>query len=367
MERSSIVTTIDSDTALTPHEGELLRVRNLHTVFPGGLSVVDSADLTIGYGEAVGIVGESGSGKSMLTRSILGLQSPKATVTADEIIFQGRSIPAMTAVQRRNLLGGEIGVVLQDPFLALNPVVRIGRHFTETLRRHLKLDKAAAKARAIELIQQVGIPSADKRFDAYPHEMSGGMRQRVCIALGISCGPKLLVADEPTTALDVTTQRQILDLIDDLRRDSNMSMVLISHDLGIVANRTDKLVVMYAGQIVETGPTASVLRSPHHRYTGALLEAIPRVDVDRGKRLKTIPGRPPSAAEAATEGCRFAARCAFAQDICRESSPALSAPDSEGRQHRCFFPSGDAIPVRSRGITPSEEPEPAPSIIEVGV
>lgn len=359
------MSTITKQDAALEQPGELLRVRNLHTVFPGNLSVVDSADLTIGYGEAVGIVGESGSGKSMLTRSILGLQSPNATVTAEEITFQGRSIPSMSAVQRRNLLGGEIGVVLQDPFLALNPVVKIGRHFTETLRRHLKLNKAGAKTRAIELIQQVGIPSADKRFDAYPHEMSGGMRQRVCIALGISCGPKLLVADEPTTALDVTTQRQILDLIDDLRRDSNMSMILISHDLGIVANRTDKLIVMYAGQIVESGPTASLLRNPYHRYTAALLEAIPRVDVDRGKRLKTIPGRPPSPAEAATGGCRFAARCEFAQDICRESAPALSAPDADGRQQRCFFPANGATPALVVGA--SLDGELASLIIEGGV
>lgn len=329
-------------------EPDLLRVENLTTTFDGPkgvVKVVESADLRVAHGQSLGIVGESGSGKSMLTRSILGLQSPKASVTADRIEFEGRSLAELSRDERQRLLGGRIGVVLQDPFVSLNPVVRIGRHFTETLRRHLKLRKAAAKERSIELMRQVGIPSADKRFDAYPHELSGGMRQRVCIALGISCGPKLLVADEPTTALDVTTQRQILDLIDELRANSRMSMILISHDLGIVAGRTDQLVVMYAGQVVEVGPTAEVLKSPRHRYTAALLEAIPRVDAEPDRRLRTIPGRPPSPAEAALGGCRFAARCAFAQDVCRESTPALSAPDASGRQHRCFIPAGGAEPA----------------------
>lgn len=329
-------------------DNDLLHVENVRTTFAapaGDVTVVDGASLRVRRGESVGIVGESGSGKSVFTRSILGLQSRKATVTADQLEFDGRAIPSMTARERRSLLGGRIGVVLQDPFVSLNPVVRIGRHFTEALQRHLGLKRKEARLRSIELMKQVGIPAADKRFDAYPHEMSGGMRQRVCIALGISCDPQLLVADEPTTALDVTTQRQILDLIDRLRDQSGMSMILISHDLGIVATRTDRLMVMYAGQVVETGRTADVLRNPYHRYTAALLDAIPRIDVDQDARLRTIPGRPPSPAEAARGGCRFADRCSFAQAVCREETPALTLPDGQGRQHRCFIPANDGTPA----------------------
>ncbi|HTW15039.1 MAG TPA: ABC transporter ATP-binding protein [Nocardioides sp.] len=330
----------------------LLVVDGLRTVIStarGELNAVDGVSLTLAPGEALGIVGESGSGKSVLGRTIMGLHTsgPGMTVTGS-VHFDGRDIQRLPARGLRELWGASIGMVFQDPMTALNPVKKIGTHLTETLRKHRGLDRAQARARALELLALVGIPDPARRIDQYPHEMSGGMRQRVVIAMALANEPKLLIADEPTTALDVTVQRQILDLLDRLRSELGMALILISHNLGVVAGRTDRVAVMYAGRVVETADSRSLFDRPHHPYTEALLAAIPRLEEAPHLRLEAIDGSPPDMVRPPS-GCRFAPRCRYAREDCLQVVPDLRPADDApldpagvvppGRHlHACYHP-----------------------------
>ncbi len=304
----------------------LLEVDDLRTRFltpRGPIQAVDGVSLTLDAGETLGIVGESGSGKSVLGRTVMGLigNSPTTSVTGT-VRVDGVDVHELAPKGRRALWGTKIAMVFQDPMTSLNPVKKVGTHLTESLRFHRGLSRAAARARAIELLRQVGIPEPERRAGQYPHELSGGMRQRVVIAMALACDPKLLIADEPTTALDVTVQKQILDLLQSLAERLQMATILISHDLGTVSGRTDRVAVMYAGRVVESGDTAQVFGRPRHPYSGALIESIPRLDALSHSLLPAIEGQPPNMLKPPS-GCRFAPRCAFAEDKCRTESPEL--------------------------------------------
>jgi peptide/nickel transport system ATP-binding protein len=317
----------------------LLSVRNVAVELRtqrGPLRAVDGVDLTLQRGRTLGIVGESGSGKTMLSRAMLQLL-PRYAKLSGEVLFDGEDLTRLTAKQLRRLRGRSIAVVFQDPMTSLNPVLTIGQQIVETLREHLAMDGAAATRRALELIAAVGIPEPDRRLRQYPHQLSGGMRQRVAIAIALSCEPKLLIADEPTTALDVTVQAQILDLLAREQRRRHMAMILITHDLGVVAGRTDEVAVMYAGRVVERAPTRLLFRNMRMPYTQALLAAIPKVDAVPHTRLPTIPGRPPDPSRR-TAGCAFAPRCRYADDRCRAQPPPLGPPDEAGQQFACWRP-----------------------------
>jgi oligopeptide/dipeptide ABC transporter ATP-binding protein len=308
----------------------LLEVSDLRTHFftrAGVVHAVDGVDLRVARGKTLGIVGESGCGKSVTALSIMRLlPTPPARIVSGSIRFDGRELTTLSERQLEDLRGREIGMVFQDPMTALNPTLTIGTQIVEVLQRHLDLDRHSARRRAIELLDEVGIPRAADRLDDYPHRFSGGMRQRVVIAIAIACEPRLLIADEPTTALDVTVQAQVLDLLDDLRREREMAMILITHNMGVVAESADEVAVMYAGQIVEQAPAHELFRSPEHPYTEALLAALPDLDDPgaRGRRLAAIPGRPPDLIDP-PEACRFAARCPYAGcgDSCTLEPPPL--------------------------------------------
>jgi peptide/nickel transport system ATP-binding protein len=320
--------------------GALLEVVDLHIGFPtdrGLVRAVDGVSLTLDQGRTLGVVGESGSGKTVLSRAIMGLL-PKGVVRSGQVLFEGRDIGSLTASEMHRVWGAEIAMVFQDPMTSLNPVVRIGRQITEGLRHHLQMDKEQAVETAIALLRSVGIPEPDRRLEQYPFELSGGMRQRVTIAIALACGPKLMLADEPTTALDVTVQAQILNLLQDKQRERFMAMILVTHDLGVVAGRTDHIAVMYAGRIVETAPTADLFASVRMPYTEALLRSIPRTTDPSHTRLAAISGRPPDLANA-PRGCRFAPRCPYAQDRCREEDPPLVG-DGHGHAWACWYPVG---------------------------
>ena len=281
----------------------LLEVDDLRTRFltpRGPMQAVDGVSLTLAAGETLGIVGESGSGKSVLGRTIMGLitNGPTTTVTG-AVRVDGVDIHALTPKGRRALWGTKIAMVFQDPMTSLNPVKKVGTHLTETLRFHRGLSRGAAATRAVELLKQVGIPEPERRAGQYPHELSGGMRQRVVIAMALACDPKLLIADEPTTALDVTVQKQILDLLQSLAERLQMATILISHDLGTVSGRTDRVAVMYAGRVVESGETGRLFAQPRHPYSGALIESIPRLDAASHSLLPAIVGQPAQHAESA--------------------------------------------------------------------
>ncbi|QIX28570.1 ABC transporter ATP-binding protein [Nocardioides sp. JQ2195] len=279
--------------------------------------------MSLHAGETLGIVGESGSGKSVLGRTVMGLVSNSPTTTiSGECLIAGRDVHALKPKERRQLWGPEVAMVFQDPMTSLNPVKRVGAHLTEALRLHLGIGRKEATDRAVELLRQVFIPDPVRRMTQYPHELSGGMRQRVVIAMALACDPKLLIADEPTTALDVTVQKQILDLLASLAAERNMATILISHDLGAVEGRTDRVAVMYAGRTVETSQTSRVFNQPMHPYADALLASIPRIADDPHTLLRAIDGSPPNMLHP-PEGCRFAPRCKFAADRCREESPEL--------------------------------------------
>lgn len=332
----------------------LLAVRDVSMTLPtpaGPLHAVDRVSFTLTAGQAVGIVGESGSGKSMLARTALGL-APASARTTGSVRFAGRELLGASARDLRPELGPGIAMVFQDPSTALNPVLRIGRQLAETLRLRGGLKRRAARERAVELLRDVGIDEPERRARSYPHELSGGMRQRVCIALAVACDPRVLLADEPTTALDVTVQRQILDLLADLRARRGLGLVLITHDLAVAAGRTDHLLVMYAGQVVESGPTAQVIRAARHPYTAALLASVPRLDQPSHTRLATVPGTPATPVGSA-RGCRFAPRCSRVLTHCRQREPVLADPWSHqpvGPRHAvaCFAPVG-AAPGPGRG------------------
>jgi peptide/nickel transport system ATP-binding protein len=319
----------------------LLEVEDLRTTMHtarGDLAAVDGVSLRLAKGETLGIVGESGSGKSVLGRTVMGLHrtGPLTTVTGT-VRFEGRDLHAMRPAELRELWGSRIGMVFQDPMTALNPVKKAGRHVVETLREHRGLSRSAAATRAVELFDLVGIPDPRRRVDQYPHELSGGMRQRVVIAMALANDPALLIADEPTTALDVTVQRQILDLLDRLQAELGMAVILISHNLGVVAGRADRVAVMYAGRIVETTDATTIFRDPRHRYTAALLAAIPRLELEPHRRLEAIRGAPPDLV-APPPGCRFAPRCRFALDDCTSSPPALAGAPDVDHAFACYHP-----------------------------
>jgi oligopeptide/dipeptide ABC transporter ATP-binding protein len=301
----------------------LLEVSDLRTHFftrEGVVHAVDGVSLAVEAGTTLGLVGESGCGKSVTALSIMRLlPTPPARIVSGAVRFSGRDLTTLSERELEDVRGREIGMVFQDPMTALNPTLTIGTQIVEVLQRHLGLDRRAARRRAGELLAEVGIPRAPERLDDYPHRFSGGMRQRVGIAMAIACEPRLVIADEPTTALDVTVQAQVLDLLDDLRRERQMAMLLITHNMGVVAESADEVAVMYAGQIVEQAPAAELFGRPEHPYTEALLSALPDLDDPdaRESRLAAIPGRPPDLVEPPS-GCRFAPRCPFAEsgDCC---------------------------------------------------
>jgi peptide/nickel transport system ATP-binding protein len=315
---------------------DILTVENLTVQFRGEngwTTAVEDVSFSVGRRECLGIVGESGSGKSVSALSILRLHDRANTrIPRGEIRYQDRDILALTGQELRHLRGGEIAMIFQDPMSSLNPVLTVGDQITETLRLHQSASSAQARRRAIELLDLVRIPDASRRVDEYPHRLSGGMRQRVMIAIAIACQPKLLIADEPTTALDVTIQLQILELLRDLQSDLDMSVILITHDLGVVAQFAHRVVVMYAGQVVETAPVEDLFDRPMHPYTEGLLAAVPKLEGDAA-RLATIPGSIPDPSER-SPGCRFNPRCPEALELCRVRAPALGYA-GPGRYSRC--------------------------------
>ncbi len=292
----------------------LLDVVDLTTHFltpRGRVRAVDGVSLSLRRGMTLGVVGESGSGKTIFARSVMNLLPRENVVRSGRVMFLGRDLMGLDDKEMRQLCGKDIAMVFQDPISSLNPVMTIGKQITETLRLHLKMSRADAKETAITLLRSVNIPEAARRFAEYPHQLSGGMRQRVMIALALACGPRLLFADEPTTALDVTVQAEILNLLQDQQTDRFMTMVLVTHDLGVVAGRTDEIAVMYAGRIVEQAPTHVLFSEMRHPYTDALLRSIPQVENPSHTRLRVILGRPPDLVDP-PPGCKFAPRCPYA-------------------------------------------------------
>jgi len=316
----------------------LLSVRDLQTTFVvGGQTVcaVDGVSFDLFEGETLGVVGESGCGKTVTALSVLKLiDAPGRIADTSRIEYDGRDLLTLPPRELRRVRGAEIGMVFQEPTTSLNPVLTVGTQISETLRAHRDIDRTGATARSVVLLDLVGIPDAEDRVDSYPHELSGGMQQRVMIAMALACEPRILIADEPTTALDVTVQAQILDLLADLKQKLGMAMLLISHDLGVVAGLADRIAVMYGGQIVEQAPTADLFDQPQHPYTEALLQAIPRLD-HSPNRLPVIPGSVPQAS-AWPEGCRFHPRCTMAWDRCAQHTPPLAESGTQ-RDVRCWL------------------------------
>jgi len=318
----------------------LLEVTDLRTTFrtvTGSVPAVGGVSFDLKANETLGIVGESGSGKTVLARTIMGLQPRINVEVTGSVLLNGHQVVGASERAMRTMWATEVAMVFQDPMTSLNPVMRIGRQIDETLRVRLGMDRRAAHARALELLTMVGIPSAQSRYRAYPTELSGGMRQRVVIATALACSPKLLIADEPTTGLDVTIQAQILNLLDSLKQQLSMSVILITHDLGVVATRASRIIVMYAGRIVEMGDTRDIFY--HHRmpYTRALLESSPKVTNTPHTRLAVIPGRPPNLSTP-HPGCPFAPRCAYATERCHVEAPTLVATSAPGHHFACWNP-----------------------------
>jgi peptide/nickel transport system ATP-binding protein len=307
----------------------LLEVTDLRTHFftrEGVVRAVDGISFAVEKGKTLGIVGESGCGKSVTALSIMGLiPKPPAEIVSGSVLYEGRDLTKLSERQLEDVRGREIAMIFQDPMTSLNPTLTIGTQITETIRRHYDVSQAQANKKAIELMEEVRIPRASERLKDYPHRFSGGMRQRVMIAIALSCDPKLLIADEPTTALDVTVQASVLDLLDDLRHEHEMSMIIITHDMGVVAEAADDILVMYAGQVVEEATTLDLFDNPEHPYTEALLGALPQLEGEgvREGRLTAIPGRPPDLLDP-PDACRFAPRCPYAGgDACTEHAPEL--------------------------------------------
>jgi peptide/nickel transport system ATP-binding protein len=325
--------------------GPLLQVEDLRTYFETALGVVKAVDgvtFSLERGRSLGIVGESGSGKTILSRSIMGLLPRRNVIRQGSVRFEGQELTTMSLSQRRNIWGAEMAMIFQDPMTSLNPVMKVGKQIAEPLRIHLDMSRSDATATALRLLEDVGIPEPDKRLGQYPHELSGGMRQRIMIAMALACGPTLLFADEPTTALDVTVQAQILDLIQAQRQDRNMSVILVTHDLGVVAGHTDEIIVMYAGQIVEQAPTPVLFREMRMPYTEALLESIPKLDDPSHTRLRAIAGRPPDLIHP-PKGCRFSPRCPYVQERCVAEAPPLTEAETPGHTFACWYPVGSDV------------------------
>jgi len=320
----------------------LLEIEDLHThivLREGTVRAVDGVSLYVDPGETLGIVGESGSGKTMTALSIMDLLPVGGHIADGSIHLDGRQISGLSDEQMRNIRGNEIGMIFQDPLTSLNPTMTVGRQIAEAVQLHREVSREQAMDRAAEVLGLVGLPRPKERLDEYPHQFSGGMRQRVMIAMALACEPKLLIADEPTTALDVTIQKQILELIDGLRQRLGMSVILVTHDLGVIAGRADRVAVMYAGRIAETTSTTTLFANPRHPYTEALFHALPDKAAETRERLYSIPGAPPDLIHP-PQGCRFAPRCRYAQAHCREEEPQLRG-ETVGHTFACFYPVGE--------------------------
>jgi len=320
----------------------LLRVTELKTHFDtarGVVRAVDGVTFDLDRGKTLGIVGESGSGKTVLSRSIMGLLPKRGTVREGSVLFNGHELTDLDAKAMREFWGSQMAMIFQDPMTSLNPVMKVGKQITESIHTHLDVTREFANELAVSLLASVRVPDPERRMGDYPHELSGGLRQRVCIAVALAAGPQLLFADEPTTALDVTVQAQVLDVLEAQQRERFMAMVLVTHDLGVVAGRTDDVIVMYAGQVVEAAPTATLFDDMRMPYTEALLRSIPKIAEPSHTRLTAIPGRPPDLVSP-PPGCRFADRCAYVQDKCRAEQPPLFDDPTPGHQYRCWFPVG---------------------------
>ena len=342
----------------------LLEIEDLHTEIRlrrAAVRAVDGVSLTVDPGECLGIVGESGSGKTMTALSVMRLLPAGGVITGGRVSLDGTDIAALPEDAMRRVRGNTVGMVFQDPLTSLNPTMTIGDQIAESVRVHRGASRQAALERAIEVLGLVGMPRPAERVSNYPHQLSGGMRQRVMIAMALACEPKLLIADEPTTALDVTIQKQILELIDSLRQRLGMAVILVTHDLGVIAGHTDRVAVMYAGRIVELAPTPALFAKPRHRYTEALLEALPEKAAASSAapgpsgagRLYSIPGQPPDLTSPLT-GCRFAPRCRYSRDECRADEPSLTNPDFT-HFFRCFFPVDERTSGAAAGAAGAEE------------
>ncbi len=329
---------VDADNSTSP----LLVVEDIHTSFmvPGGeVKAVRGVSFELNQGKTLGVVGESGSGKTVLARSVMRLNLGNNVITSGSAKFRGSNILDLRPKAMQKLWGNEIAMVFQDPMTALNPLVKVGRQVTEHVRHHLGISKKEARSLAIDLLNEVRIPEPENRLDSYPHELSGGMRQRICIAIALACEPTLLFADEPTTALDVTVQHQILNLLNREQETREMGMVLVTHDLGVVAGRTDETMVMYAGNVVEKSSTKELFEDMQHPYTEALFRSIPKTSERSHTRLTAIAGRPPDLI-APPSGCSFSPRCPYVQQKCREEEPPLIPVNNGSHFSACWFPVG---------------------------
>ncbi|SHJ31948.1 oligopeptide transport system ATP-binding protein [Clostridium cavendishii DSM 21758] len=346
---------------------KLLEVNNLSTSFythVGEVQAVRNVSFTLGKGEALGIVGESGSGKSITMMSIMRLLSENGKIKTGNIIFDGKDLSSYTEKEMEKIRGFEIGMIFQDPMTSLNPVLKVGEQLIEHLIKHTKINSTEAKGKAIDMLKLVGIPSPEKRLDQYPHEFSGGMRQRVMIAMALICSPKLLIADEPTTALDVTIQAQILELLKDLKQKLGMSIILITHDLGVVADICNKIVVMYGGTVVETGSKRDIFYNTKHPYTLGLLRSVPNAKSDIKDKLIPIKGTPPDLLNP-PKGCPFTPRCEYAMKVCNEAIRPETFVISQGHEAACWLnhnmcnikivsPKEVALDAREESITRSK-------------
>jgi len=317
----------------------LLRVKDLKTYFytqDGVVKAVDGISFELARGETLGIVGESGSGKSVTALSILKLiPDPPGKIVSGEIYLDGMDIVALKEKEMQQVRGNEIAMIFQDPMTSLNPVFTIGNQIMETIMLHQRLNKKVAREKTVELLRSVGIPNPEQRIDEYPHQFSGGMRQRAMIAMALSCNPKILIADEPTTALDVTIQAQILQLMNEIKERTNSSIIIITHDLGVIAEMADNIIIMYGGMVVEYSDVNTIFYNSHHPYTWGLLRSIPRLDEVKRERLIPIPGIPPSLIHV-PPGCPFSPRCRYAKDVCFKVTPELK---NIGRFHKvaCYL------------------------------
>jgi oligopeptide/dipeptide ABC transporter ATP-binding protein len=336
----------------------LLEIRNLHTEFRTGAGVVPAVDgisYTVERGETVAIVGESGSGKTAGALSILRLiPNPPGRITQGEILFAGRDLLRLSDEEIRQVRGADIGMIFQEPMTSLNPVLTIGRQITETLEQHRGVDRAAAQKRAVDLLGLVGIADPGRRLKQYPHQLSGGMRQRIMIAIALACDPKLIIADEPTTALDVTIQAQILELMKQLTHRLDVALIIITHNLGVVARYANRVNVMYAGRIVESGRAAEIYHDPRHPYTMALLRSVPRLDRPRQARLDPVDGQPPDLTRL-DGGCSFRPRCRFAVEACARTRPPLQPAGNEAHLAACFR--GNEIAIEPAAQARQLQPE----------
>jgi peptide/nickel transport system ATP-binding protein len=338
----------------------LLEVKNLGVDFTtedGVVHAVDGVSFELARGKVLGIVGESGSGKSVTAMTIMGLTRDVNSRFRGEVNYQGRNLLEISDTEMQNFRGNEIGMIFQDPMTSLNPVYRIGEQIVEAIRAHETVDKQTAQRRAVELLRQVGIPNPESRVDDFPHQFSGGMRQRAMIAMALSCNPAILIADEPTTALDVTIQAQIVELISQLKDDFNSAVIMITHDLGVVADIADEIVVMYAGRVVERAPTRELFYDPQMPYTWGLLGSIPRLDRPKPERLHSIEGAPPSLIQL-PKGCKFRPRCPHAFDKCMQEPGLENRVETPGHLDRCWLDVDKKRSLRESTIR-GDQPEAA--------